>query len=106
MMEISYLTVDGRTAVILHIGDYLVDILYMPWRSKVHTLITIFLGTTIPSQFGLINLQISCQIVSKMIGVIRFGEGCYYVVPLSFKEIKNFAFLTYPFLINFYYKLW
>ena len=30
MMEISYLTVDGRTAVILHIGDYLVDILYMP----------------------------------------------------------------------------
>ena len=40
----------------------------MPWR-KVHTLITIFLGTTIPSQFGLINLQISCQIVSKMIGV-------------------------------------
>ncbi len=49
MMEISYLTVDGRTAVILHIGDYLVDILYMPWRSKVHTLITIFLGTTIPS---------------------------------------------------------
>ena len=55
----------------------------MPWR-KVHTLITIFLGTTIPSQFGLINLQISCQIVSKMIGVIRFREG-YYVVPLSFK---------------------
>ena len=46
--------------MILHIGDYLVDILYMPWRSKVHTLITIFLGTTIPSsvQFGLINLQI------------------------------------------------
>ena len=44
----------------------------MPWR-KVHTLITIFLGTTIPSsvQFGLINLQIMCQIqiVSKMIGV-------------------------------------
>ena len=77
MMEISYLTVDGRTAVILHIGDYLVDILYMPWRSKVHTLITIFLGTTIPSQFGLINLQISCQIVSKMIGVIKFREGCY-----------------------------
>ena len=62
--------------MILHIGDYLVDILYMPWR-KVHTLITIFLGTTIPSQFGLINLQISCQIVSKMIGVIKFREGCY-----------------------------
>ena len=85
----------------------------MPWRSKVHTLITIFLGTTIPSsvQFGLINLQIMCQIqiVSKMIGV-NIGEGCYkmircdknrggllrkcvvirfregyYVVPLSFK---------------------
>ena len=59
--------------MILHIGDYLVDIFYMPWRSKVHTLITIFLGTTIPSsvQFGLINLQIMCQIqiVSKMIGV-------------------------------------
>ena len=52
----------------------------MPWRSKVHTLITIFLGTTIPSsvQFGLINLQIMCQIqiVSKMIGV-NLGEGCY-----------------------------
>ena len=44
----------------------------MPWRSKVHTLITIFLGTTIPSsvQFGLINLQIMCQIqIVRMIGV-------------------------------------
>ena len=78
MMEISYLTVDGRTAVILHIGDYLVDILYMPWRSKVHTLITIFLGTTIPSlvQFGLINLQIMCQIQIVSIGV-NIGEGCH-----------------------------
>ena len=55
----------------------------MPWRSKVHTLITIFLGTTIPSsvQFGLINLQIMCQIqiVSKMIGV-NIGEGCYKMI--------------------------
>ena len=71
MMEISYLTVDGRTAVILHIGDYLVDIFYMPWRSKVHTLITIFLGTTIPSsvQFGLINLQIYVSNTLVSIGV-------------------------------------
>ena len=64
--------------MILHIGDYLVDILYMPWRSKVHTLITIFLGTTIPSlvQFGLINLQIMCQIQIVSIGV-NIGEGCH-----------------------------
>ena len=52
-MEISYQTVDGRTAVILHIGDYLVDILYMPWRSKVHTLITIFLVQLSQVQFSL-----------------------------------------------------
>ena len=67
----SYQTVDGRTAVILHIGDYLVDIFYMPWRSKVHTLITIFLGTTIPSsvQFGLINLQIYVSNTLVSIGV-------------------------------------
>ena len=57
--------------MILHIGDYLVDILYMPWRSKVHTLITIFLGTTIPSsvQFGLINLQIYVSNTLVSIGV-------------------------------------
>ena len=57
--------------MILHIGDYLVDIFYMPWRSKVHTLITIFLGTTIPSsvQFGLINLQIYVSNTLVSIGV-------------------------------------
>ena len=43
----------------------------MPWRSKVHTLITIFLGTTIPSsvQFGLINLQIYVSNTLVSIGV-------------------------------------
>ena len=40
-----------------------------------------------------------------MIGCDKNWEGCYYVVPLSFKEIKNFAFLTCVFLINFCYKL-
>ena len=102
--KISYVTVDGSTAVILHIGDYLVDVFYT-CRGVEYILCYNIPWYNFPSQFGLINLQISCQIVSKMIGVIRFREG-YYVVPLSFKGNQKLCNLTYPFLIKFYYKLW
>ena len=54
MMEISYLTVDGRTAVILHIGDYLVDVFYTCRGVEYILYVTIFLGTTFQVSLGLL----------------------------------------------------
>ena len=52
--KISYVTVDGSTAVILHIGDYLVDVFYTCRGVEYILYVTLFLGTTFQVSLGLL----------------------------------------------------